>query len=411
MVLSREQRSFIFKTGFFTATFVIAVVLLWSLKALILPTILGALLAYIFKPLLNTFKYHWLPESIRITFLTCTFLGFLLSATWLVRENIPTEKEQLEILTRVQYKLNQKVDDFLELKKEEKERSFFTKVIAQEVMPLVEDVQNYLKLNDAQKEKFIEFYKKDLVSETYYQYFLENIQHQLIVEKPREPATAQLTVSKPFSLTRVADVFSIWIVMPLVFLFLLFDKGEIRRYFMSFVSNKYLELTQTVIVEVDLAIGRYLRGTLLESFLVAVTMFIGFFLIGMPFQAALLISIFSGFTNAIPYLGPAVGLIVATAYALIAENIEPLVPFLTADHLLIGIFVTVGFTQFMDNFVYQPVILAQAVNLHALVVVFALIGGSTLFGFAGILLAIPAVVVVKVSVETLFRGLRDYKII
>lgn len=411
MVFSREQRSFIFKTGFFSTSFLIVAALIWSLKVLILPTILGALLAYIFKPLLNTFKYHWLPESIRITFLTCTFLGFLLSTTWLVRENIPTEKEQLEILTRIQYKLNQKVDEFLELKVEEKERSFLTKVIAQEALPLVDDVKNYIKLNDSQKEKFIEFYKKNLVSDTYYQYFLENIQHELIIEKPREPANESLVSSKPFSLTRVADVFSIWIVMPLVFLFLLFDKGEIGKYFMSFVSNKYLELTQTVIVEVDLAIGRYLRGTLLESFLVAITMFIGFFLIGMPFQAALLISIFSGFTNAIPYLGPAVGLVVATAYALIAENIDPILPFLTADHFLIGIFITVAFTQFMDNFIYQPVILAQAVNLHALVVVFALIGGSTLFGFAGILLAIPVVVVVKVTVETLFRGLKDYKII
>ncbi len=411
--LSREQRSFIFKTTFFSICFAVSVWLVWCLKDLILPTILGALLAYIFKPLLNSFKYHWLPETLRLGFLISVFLGFLLVSTWTIRQNLPNEKEQLEILTRVQFKLNEKVDDFFELKVNKEDRSFWARLVAAEALPLAEDLKKYVKLNETQRLKFLDYYNNKQVSEKYYQYFLKNIEHEIADVKPRDIATESVakTSQASFTLMRVMNVFSIWIIMPLVFLFLLFDKGEIRHYFTKFIPNKYLELTQTVMVEVDSAIGRYLRGTLLESSLVSLSMFLGFFIIGMPFQAALLISLFSGFTNAIPYLGPVVGLGVACAYALIAENIHPLLPFIDSNNLIIGIFITVGVTQFLDNFVFQPVILAMTVNLHALVVIFALIGGSTLFGFAGILLAIPAVVVIKVSIETLFKGLKDYHII
>jgi predicted PurR-regulated permease PerM len=56
-------------------------------------------------------------------------------------------------------------------------------------------------------------------------------------------------------------------------------------------------------------------------------------------------------------------------------------------------------------------VLGSAVNVHPLVVVVAIISGSLLMGLWGMLFAIPAVVVIKTAVATLFRGLKDYRII
>jgi predicted PurR-regulated permease PerM len=412
MTFKREQRAFIFKlvAGFIFIS--IAGFLVVSLKQLILPILVGALLAYLCKPLLSLFRYHWLPESIRIFCLMSFFVGFLFISIWLVRSSIPDEVNKLELLTRMQYKLNERVDKYLEIGKSKDDRSFIVNLMNDEVAPIVHDINNYLTLNPTQQKFFYEYYDQKQIDEKYYQYFLKNIDRKVDEEK-RE--ISSLTVkegqTKSFTLSNVMNVFSIWIVMPLIFIFLLFDKGDINRYFVQFIPNRYFELTLTVFEQVNLAIGRYLRGTLVECALVGATIFTGLFLIGIDIKAAFLISMIAGLTNAIPFLGTAVGMVVGLAYAMIAENIHPVLPFLTADDLMIGIIATMVIAHFLDNAIFQPVVVGSAVNLHPIVIILGLVGGSLMFGFGGILLAIPTIVVLKVSIETLFRGLKEYYII
>lgn len=413
MKFSREQRSFIFKSV--TTVIFIAVfsTLLIALKQLILPVIVGALLAYLCKPLLGMFKYHWLPEGIRIFCLMSFFVGFLFASIWLVRSSIPDEVKKLELLTRMQYKFNEKMDSYLETSKAKDERNFVVNLLNEELAPLVIDVNSYLTLNPTQEKAFSEYYENRKIAEKYYGYFLKNIDHK-VIEQKREVSSAYNPKDdniKSFTLSRVMNVFSIWIIMPLIFIFLLFDKGDISRYGVQFIPNKYFELTLTVFEQVNIAIGRYLRGTLIECTLVGATIFTGLFLIGVELKAAFLISVIAGLTNAIPFLGTAVGLVVGLAYAMIAENVSPVLPFLTADDLMIGIVVIMFIAHFLDNAIFQPVVVGSAVNLHPTVIILGIIGGSSLFGFAGILLAIPTIVVMKVSMETLFKGLKDYYII
>ncbi len=410
MNFTREQRAVIFKVFCSVSALGFICFLIFSLTELILPIIVGALIAYICKPLLGMFRYHWLPESIRIFGLASFFVGFLFLAIWVVRTSLPDDVKKLELLTRIQYKLNERVDNYLEVSKTKEERSFIANVLNDEMAPFISDINEYLTLNPQQTKSFLDYYESKQIEAKYYEYFLKNIDHK-VAEQKRDVSSVVVKEEKSFSLSRVMSIFSIWIVMPLVFIFLLFDKGDIKRYFVNFIPNRYFELTLTVFEQVNIAIGRYLRGTLLECFLVGLTIFFGLALIGIEFQAAFLISIIAGLTNAIPFLGPAVGLIVGLCYAMIAESVHPLIPFLTADDLILGIFVTVIIAQIMDNVVYQPIVVGSAVNLHPIVIVLGVVGGSILFGFAGILLAIPAIVVLKVSVETLFKGLKDYYII
>lgn len=414
MNLTREQRALIFKS-LSTLVFIVAFGgLIFALKELILPIIVGALLAYLCKPLLNMFKYHWLPEGIRIFGLMSFFVGFLFIAIWVVRSSMPDDVKKLELLTRVQYKFNERIDSYLEVNKSKDERSFVANLMNDELMPLVSDVNAYLTLNPNQERAFTQYYQASKIDEKYYQYFLKNIDHKEKEEELKREVSSHIDkVSSPksFTLSRVMNVFSIWIVMPLVFIFLLFDKGEIQRYFVQFIPNRYFELTLTVFEQVNIAIGRYLRGTLIQCSLVGASIFVGLFLIGVELKAAFIISVIAGLTNAIPFLGTAVGMVVGLGYAMIAEDVVPILPFLTAEDLMIGIIATMCLAHLLDNAIFQPVVVGSAVSLHPIVIVLGVIGGSMLFGFAGILLAIPAIVIMKVSAETLFKGLKDYYII
>lgn len=412
MALRREQRAFVFKLVMTTVSVIGVIALLIALRDLVLPVLVAAILAFLFKPLLNSFKYPWLHEGVRVFGLVVFFVGFLFSSIWMIRSSIPDDVKKIELMTRVQYKFNERIDTYLQVDRPKEDRGLVAKTLGEELAPFVKDINSYLTLSSTQQKILQESYSNGKFAEKYYQFFLKNIDHN-VIEDDREISSVAIKTEtqQSFTLARILNVLSIWIVMPLVFMFLLFDKGEINRYCVRFIPNRYFELTLTVFEQVNLAIGKYLRGTMLECSLVGFTMFIGLTLVGIEVQAAFLIGVIAGITNAIPFLGPFVGLMVGMSYGIIAENITPLIPFLSPDDLMIGIIATVILTQVLDNAFYQPIILGSAVNLHPIVVVLGVVSGSILFGFVGILLAIPAIVILKVSVETLVKGLRDYYII
>ena len=177
------------------------------------------------------------------------------------------------------------------------------------------------------------------------------------------------------------------------------------------MANRYFELSLTVLDRLDDAIGNYLRGTLTECFLVGMTLTLGLTLLGIPLGIAVAIGVVSGLLNAIPFLGTAIALVIGLGYALIAENIRPLIPGLNPNDLALYVVILIIITHVLDDLVFQPFVLGSAVNVHPLVVVIAITGGSLIMGLWGMLFAIPTVVVVKTEVATFFRELNDYRII
>jgi predicted PurR-regulated permease PerM len=167
----------------------------------------------------------------------------------------------------------------------------------------------------------------------------------------------------------------------------------------------------TVLDRLDDAIGKYLRGTLIECFLVGLTLTVGLILLGIPAGVAVAIGVVSGLLNAIPFLGTAIALVIGLGYALIAENITPLIPGLNPNDLAVYVVILVVLTHVLDDLVFQPFVVGSAVNVHPLVVVIAIISGSLLMGLWGMLFAIPTVVVVKTMAATFFKELKDYRII
>jgi predicted PurR-regulated permease PerM len=110
-------------------------------------------------------------------------------------------------------------------------------------------------------------------------------------------------------------------------------------------------------------------------------------------------------------MGFAAALLGGFGYALVAEEIHSLLPWVTADTFALWVVVAVALAELLKNILYEPLVLGGAVKLHPLVVVIGVVGGALLFGPAGMLLAIPTITVAKVLVASTARHLTAYGLI
>jgi predicted PurR-regulated permease PerM len=131
-------------------------------------------------------------------------------------------------------------------------------------------------------------------------------------------------------------------------------------------------------------------------------------LVGVPLRWAIAIGIFTGASNVIPYMGFAAAMLGGLAYALLAEDIYPMIPLVTAETFAIWVVAAVVLAELLKNVLYEPIVLGGTIQLHPLAVVTGVVGGATLFGPAGMFLAIPTITIVKVLVVSSARHLKAY---
>jgi predicted PurR-regulated permease PerM len=236
------------------------------------------------------------------------------------------------------------------------------------------------------------------------------------MEPAGKPVGGSAASAPPTSLTKseppgLGHVLSTWIIAPLIFLFLLWDTGSIKRGLLTAVPNRLFEPALAVMADVDEALGNYVRGLFLECCALGLTVIVFITIVGVPFRWAITIGILVGASNVVPYMGFAAALLGGLAYALLAENINPLVPLVTVESFAIWVIVAVALAELLKNVVYEPIVLGGAVKLHPLVVVVSVVGAATLFGPAGMFLAIPTITVVRVLVASSARQLKAYGLV
>jgi len=415
---SEQERKFrrrIFHLVFAILVLIASGFLIWKLSGLVAPIIVGALLAFLFRPIKERLKIPWLPHELQVL---CSFaaVGLVLFFAFdTARRYIPDDKQQLEYRVRLKYKLNEQYQQWV-MKSPEGKPSMLMSFIQKQTGPLMDKVNQLLELDPKEREQFVHYSAAYSVKNEIVKYFQANQNAHKYATPEEAPDAAPATTAAVAALVQPPPAgessnWEPWILAPLIFVFFGFDNGQIRRYFIGLVPNRYFELSVTLLDRLDNAIGKYLRGTLTECTLVGLTLCLGLILLGSPVGIAMAIGLICGLVNAIPMLGTVIALVICLGYALIAENVEPLIPGLNPNNLPLYAVVLVGITHVLDDVVFQPFVLGSAVNIHPLVVIVAIIGGSLILGLWGMLFAIPTVVVVKTAVETLFKELKDYRII
>ncbi len=414
----RLNRSRIFYFSVFFFFLILFGYLFVVLQDLMLPVLMGMFVAYIALPGINYLRRKGIPKGFAILILLGAFSFLIFFLGQRIVSAIPSEKEALELRIQLQYKMNKNFLAFLGKDDFSSEGNIVDDVVGTELVQMFETLNSFLIFDESEVKEFQSYIDSSLVSERVLHFYTDNLKYKILPPPVIEEGELSDSIILPLvkkvkPSSRIAmflNAISTWIILPFVFIFLLVDEGEIKNYFLSIVPNRYFEMTFATFANVDKAIGNYLRGTLLQSSLVGITIFLGLVLIGFQIQAAILIGIVAGVSNAIPFLGPVIGLITGILYAIIVEGIDPILPFIP-DNPVVGVLVVVLTAQFLDNTVFQPLVLGKAVNLHPLVVVIGVTGGSIVGGFWGMLLAIPTIVVFKVVISTLYNQAKEYYII
>src|SRR5262249_29693954 len=277
----RKLRRKVFNLTFAMLGLILGGFLIWKLRILILPIIVGALLAFLFRPVKDRFRVRWLPHELQVL---CSFLAIslvLFFAFNTLRKHIPDEEQKLEFKVRLKYKLNERYRQLI-AKLPERKSNAVTPLIEDQTGPLMDKINQALELSSEERNLFLKYAAgyngKPPIQSKFVDYFRanENTREYVIPEKtptsavssetPAASATAQPPAAEQG--TSLESKLSAWMLAPLIFIFLGFDNGQIRRFFISLVPNRYFELSLTVLDRLDDAIGKYLRGTLLECFLV-----------------------------------------------------------------------------------------------------------------------------------------------
>lgn len=182
------------------------------------------------------------------------------------------------------------------------------------------------------------------------------------------------------------------LLIPVVLFYLLIDWQEIVRRIDLFVPRRVHGQVQTIIGEVNAVLSEFLRGQLSVMGLLTVYYAFGLWLGKAEFS--LPIALVAGSLAFVPYLGFGTGLLLALVVAVLDP--DPV-------RSLIVVGVVFGCGQLLESFVLTPWLVGQRIGLHPVAVVFALLAFGHVFGFFGVLLALPASAVLLVGL----RHLRD----
>jgi predicted PurR-regulated permease PerM len=194
-----------------------------------------------------------------------------------------------------------------------------------------------------------------------------------------------------------AAVLSLFLV-PIITFYLLRDWDKIMAHIGALIPTQQRATVLKLSRDTDEVLGAFLRGQLLVMLALAVIYSLGLSIVGLKFAIA--IGVVAGLVSFVPYLGFVFGIVLAGLTVALEPN-----PF----WLMIGVVATFAIGQLLEGSLLTPKLVGDRIGLHPVIVIFAVAAGGQLFGFFGILLALPAAAVLSVVVRFAFnRYLRDH---
>ena len=215
-----------------------------------------------------------------------------------------------------------------------------------------------------------------------------------IAQKAVAPAGAALRWIVGGTASLVGTIVGL-LMIPVFAAYLLHDFDRITAKIRELTPAKWRAQLVEVAREIDEVLGAFIRGQLIVMLILAVLYSFGYWLVGV--RLALLIGVIAGFVSFIPYVGGAVALLLALVMVVIDW---------TGWGQLVWVLVAYSVIQLLESFVITPKVVGDKVGLPAIWVLFALMVGNEVFGFLGVLLALPAAAVAKIFV---MRGIAWYR--
>lgn len=178
------------------------------------------------------------------------------------------------------------------------------------------------------------------------------------------------------------------VLIPVLTFYLLRDWDELLLRLRELVPRRYESVIVRLARDSDTVLGAFLRGQLLVMLALSIVYSLGLWLLGLEFS--LLIGALAGLLSFVPYLGLIIGFAAAAVVAIFQfQDIM----------MLIGVAGVFTVAQLLEGFVLTPYLVGDKIGLHPVAVMFAVMAGGQLFGFFGILLALPIAAVLMVMLR------------
>jgi predicted PurR-regulated permease PerM len=329
-----------------SAIIALAGLLLWVLSPVLMPFVVAAVLAYVLSPLVKgllRISAGALPVLLAVGVVELLFLvvalAILLLVVPILAKELPLMREQLPVLL----------------------------LKAQAVLaPWLKELGIEMALDAASLKAFI------------IKYFNTSVEDSL------DGWLTSLRIGGSVALAVVGNV----VLIPVALFYLLADWDRFVAQVVGLVPQRLRPGFDGFVAEVDEVLGQYLRGQLTVMVILAVFYTAGLALFGL--DLALPIGVFSGLAVVIPYLGFGVGLVLALLAGLLQ---------FAAWKAALMVAVVFGLGQLLEGFVLTPRLVGERIGLHPLAVIFALLAFGQIFGFVGVLVALPASAILLVCLR------------
>ena len=320
-------------------------ILLYLVRSLLTPMIIALLIAYAFNPLVNRLQKLKMSRTfaiITLSFVLVVGLGLILLYTATV-----VKTEVLIFWER----LPQYMQTY-----EQKLRPWISQQLGWEPPQTTEEL-------------------------------FSNLRDKLKDPNLMKPISTFLAQSLSSFITFFVNLLSL-LIIPVFSFYLLSDYPSFYKRIEPYVPLRHRSRFRAFLNDIDVALGGFIRGQLLVCVIVGALTSLGLYLVGL--DLAFIIGMASGLANVVPYLG-LVGGITASSLMAFLQFGDPWHPLMA-----VGVYALV---QTIDGFFITPRIVGKKVGLSPVIIISGLIVGGNLFGFVGILLAVPAMAVLKVVVN------------
>lgn len=322
------------------------------ISTLFAPILIAGFLFYLLNPLVNLLmkikvKNHQVSRTFAVAIVFLLLIAIIVSALSFLIPNILNQVEQL-IQNMPEY-----IKSF---------QRFLTKVLQQKNLPPW--------IVDLTKDVDINAYTKEI--EESLSGFAKNFM-------------MSITSSIGSIIGMVTSVTVTIVTVPFMLFYMLKDGHKLVPTVTGIFSEKQANRIGDLLEKMSETISKYISGQAIECLFVGTCTAIGYGIVGVPF--ALLIGIFAGITNMIPYIGPYIGLLPALILAL--SN--------SVRQTILVIIVCVVVQQIDGNLIY-PNVIGKSLDIHPLTIIIILLVAGNLAGLLGMLLAVPVYAVIKVIV-------------
>jgi len=205
----------------------------------------------------------------------------------------------------------------------------------------------------------------------------------------------------------VGNILSNLFFIIFITFFLLKDERSLKKSLINAVPNRYFELSVNLMYKIQSQLSSYLQGQFTAAMSVGLLSTVGLLMLNLFLDAgisyAVVIGVWAGLANLIPYVGPVAGAVPAIMIVLFHGPANMLV-------IVVAIIVVFAVVQMIDNIFISPMVVGKSVDMHPLMVFLVLLIGGNLMGLLGMMFAVPVAGIIKVTTTLIINNSRRYRL-